>query len=156
MVVFFDTRTFRFLIETIGAEYPCVVLLTLSFTQKGRPVPRAAFLFLAGHLRRTPTEDLVDANYLRTVPVDPMTHRPDWVVEFGDVQLPPGSVAKGIKRRSFRSSKRLRKQLPTALAERILLCGSIKKGDSEGIGRKKGGIAKFAPNPTMLGWTSVS
>ena len=41
-------------------------------------------------------QDLVDANYLRAIPVDPITIRRDWVVEFGDVPLSPNLVAGGI------------------------------------------------------------
>jgi general secretion pathway protein G len=32
-------------------------------------------------------QDLVNAGYLRTVPVDPMTGKPDWVLDFEDPTL---------------------------------------------------------------------
>lgn len=46
-------------------------------------------------------QDLVNAGYLRTIPVDPMTGKPDWVSDFegptlGDPILSPGLVAKGL------------------------------------------------------------
>ena len=34
-------------------------------------------------------QDLVDAGYLRTIPIDPMTGRPDWVPDIGDPILNP-------------------------------------------------------------------
>lgn len=42
-------------------------------------------------------QDLVDANYLRAIPVDPMTGERDWRVEFGDVRVSPSVVAEGIR-----------------------------------------------------------
>jgi general secretion pathway protein G len=41
-------------------------------------------------------QELVNANYLRAIPVDPMTGRRDWRAEFGDVPLSLSVVAKGI------------------------------------------------------------
>lgn len=48
--------------------------------------------------QKSPTslQDLVDANYLRRIPIDPITHRPDWVVDSGGFPLSPDTVAKGI------------------------------------------------------------
>lgn len=41
-------------------------------------------------------QDLVDAGYLRQLPVDPITHRRDWVVQLDDVVLSPSAVVRGI------------------------------------------------------------
>ena len=41
-------------------------------------------------------DDLVEAGYLREIPVDPVTRKKDWVVEFDDVVLSPHSKAYGI------------------------------------------------------------
>lgn len=47
-------------------------------------------------------QDLVNAGYLRTIPVDPMTGKPDWVLDFegrptlGDPILSPDLVAKRL------------------------------------------------------------
>jgi len=46
-------------------------------------------------------QDLVDAGYLRTIPIDPMTGTPDWVPDFdgptlGDPVVSPDLVAEGI------------------------------------------------------------
>src|SRR5262245_30378139 len=41
-------------------------------------------------------EDLVDAKYLRSIPVDPMTNKRDWAVEFTDVRLSPNLTVNGI------------------------------------------------------------
>ena len=40
-------------------------------------------------------QDLVDANYLRSIPVDPMTNRRDWHAVLGDVPF-PRAVGQGI------------------------------------------------------------
>lgn len=46
-------------------------------------------------------QDLVDAGYLRSIPVDPITHKPDWVPEIGlptlgDSVLSPDLKAQGL------------------------------------------------------------
>jgi len=41
-------------------------------------------------------EDLVDAKYLRSIPVDPMTNKRDWAVESTDVHLSPNLTVNGI------------------------------------------------------------
>jgi len=46
-------------------------------------------------------QDLVDAGYLRTIPIDPMTGTPDWVPDFdgptlGDPVVSPDLVAEGF------------------------------------------------------------
>ena len=41
-------------------------------------------------------EDLVSAGYLRSVPTDPITHAPDWRLEFKDVVLSPDQSTTGI------------------------------------------------------------
>ena len=48
--------------------------------------------------RKPPTslQDLVNANYLRAMPVDPITNERDWTVDFDDVLLLGDSGAKGI------------------------------------------------------------
>jgi len=40
--------------------------------------------------------DLVEAHYLREIPVDPITRKKDWVVEFDDVVLSPTLRVNGI------------------------------------------------------------
>ena len=41
-------------------------------------------------------DDLVEAGYLREIPVDPVTRKKDWVVEFDDVVLSPHAKAYGL------------------------------------------------------------
>jgi len=41
-------------------------------------------------------DDLVDAHYLREVPVDPITRQKDWVAHFGDTVLTPEQNGTGI------------------------------------------------------------
>ena len=40
--------------------------------------------------------DLVNAGYIREIPVDPITHEADWVPVFGDVTLSPDRKAAGL------------------------------------------------------------
>jgi general secretion pathway protein G len=41
-------------------------------------------------------DDLVDAHYLREVPVDPISRQKDWVTHFGDTVLSPEQSGSGI------------------------------------------------------------
>jgi general secretion pathway protein G len=41
-------------------------------------------------------DDLVSAQYLRSVPTDPFTNKQDWQLVFEDVQLSPDQTAIGI------------------------------------------------------------
>ena len=41
-------------------------------------------------------KDLVDARYIRQIPIDPMTAHDDWTVEIGEVELKPGITVKGL------------------------------------------------------------
>ncbi len=41
-------------------------------------------------------EDLVDAHYLREVPVDPVSQQKDWVLHFGDTVLTPEQNGTGV------------------------------------------------------------
>lgn len=41
-------------------------------------------------------QDLVEAKYLRAIPVDPMTNQRDWKVEFTDVPLSPSPTVNGV------------------------------------------------------------
>lgn len=41
-------------------------------------------------------DDLVEAHYLREVPVDPITRQKDWVTHFGDTVLTPEQTGTGI------------------------------------------------------------
>jgi general secretion pathway protein G len=41
-------------------------------------------------------DDLVDAHYLREVPVDPISRQKDWVTHFGDTVLTPEQTSGGI------------------------------------------------------------
>ena len=41
-------------------------------------------------------EDLVDAHYLREVPVDPICHVNDWEVHIGDTVLSPDQTSTGV------------------------------------------------------------
>jgi len=47
---------------------------------------------------RAPTslDELVSAEYLRAVPVDPMTNQKDWVPQYEDVVLSPDQTGTGI------------------------------------------------------------
>jgi general secretion pathway protein G len=42
-------------------------------------------------------QDLVDAKYLRDVPVDPMTHQQDWQLKIGDTVMSPDQTTVGIE-----------------------------------------------------------
>jgi general secretion pathway protein G len=42
-------------------------------------------------------DDLVQAGYLRDIPVDPMTQQKDWQPKFGDTVLTPDQVTVGIE-----------------------------------------------------------
>ena len=42
-------------------------------------------------------DDLVQAGYLRAVPIDPMTQQRDWQTQFGDTVLSPDQVTVGIE-----------------------------------------------------------
>jgi general secretion pathway protein G len=42
-------------------------------------------------------QDLVDAKYLREIPVDPMTRATDWQLTFGDTVLSPDQSSTGIE-----------------------------------------------------------
>ena len=42
-------------------------------------------------------QDLVDAKYLREVPVDPMTHAADWQLKIGDTVMSPDQTTVGIE-----------------------------------------------------------
>jgi general secretion pathway protein G len=41
-------------------------------------------------------DDLVDAHYLREIPVDPVTHQKDWVIHIGETVLSPEQSGSGI------------------------------------------------------------
>ena len=41
-------------------------------------------------------DDLVDAHYLREVPVDPVCNQKDWVVHIGDTVLSPDQTSTGV------------------------------------------------------------
>src|SRR5467141_1062172 len=41
-------------------------------------------------------QDLVDGNYLREIPTDPLTGKKDWVPHFGTVRLSNGRTTSGI------------------------------------------------------------
>jgi len=41
-------------------------------------------------------QDLVDARYLRSIPIDPITLKPDWVPGIGEVELSPNQKAIGL------------------------------------------------------------
>jgi general secretion pathway protein G len=41
-------------------------------------------------------QDLVDAHYLRDIPVDPITNQRDWVAHFGDTLLSPEQTGTGL------------------------------------------------------------
>ena len=41
-------------------------------------------------------QDLVDARYLRSMPVDPMTRKADWVPVIGEVEVSPNQKAVGL------------------------------------------------------------
>lgn len=42
-------------------------------------------------------QDLVDAKYLREVPIDPMTRAADWQLKFGDTVMSPDQTSTGIE-----------------------------------------------------------
>ena len=50
-------------------------------------------------------DDLQQAGYLRSVPVDPMTHAKDWVPEFDSVVLSPDQTTTGMVNVHSNSSK---------------------------------------------------
>jgi general secretion pathway protein G len=41
-------------------------------------------------------QDLVDAHYLRQVPVDPINHQDDWVLHYGDMVLSADQTSTGV------------------------------------------------------------
>jgi general secretion pathway protein G len=41
-------------------------------------------------------EDLVDAHYLREIPIDPVSQQKDWVLHFGDTVLVPDQSGTGV------------------------------------------------------------
>jgi general secretion pathway protein G len=41
-------------------------------------------------------EDLVDAHYLREIPIDPVSQQKDWVLHFGDTVLAPEQSGTGV------------------------------------------------------------
>ena len=41
-------------------------------------------------------EDLVDAHYLREIPIDPVSQQKDWVLHFGDTVLTPEQNGTGV------------------------------------------------------------
>jgi general secretion pathway protein G len=41
-------------------------------------------------------DDLVDAHYLREVPLDPVCHKNDWVTHIGDTVLSPDQTSTGV------------------------------------------------------------
>jgi general secretion pathway protein G len=41
-------------------------------------------------------EDLVDAHYLREIPIDPVSQQKDWVLHFGDTVLVPEQSGTGV------------------------------------------------------------
>jgi general secretion pathway protein G len=41
-------------------------------------------------------QDLVDAGYLRHIPVDPITQTTDWRIHFADVKISSTVVIKGV------------------------------------------------------------
>jgi len=41
-------------------------------------------------------QDLVDAHYLRQVPVDPITQQADWVLHYGDAVVSPDQTSTGV------------------------------------------------------------
>lgn len=41
-------------------------------------------------------DDLVNAKYIREVPVDPITHAKDWVLDYGDTVLTPDQNGSGL------------------------------------------------------------
>jgi general secretion pathway protein G len=41
-------------------------------------------------------EDLVDAHYLREIPIDPVSQQKDWILHFGDTVLTPEQSGTGV------------------------------------------------------------
>jgi len=41
-------------------------------------------------------QDLVDAHYLRQVPVDPITQQTDWALHYGDAVVSPDQTSTGV------------------------------------------------------------
>ena len=41
-------------------------------------------------------DDLANAKYIREVPVDPITHAKDWVLDYGDTVLAPDQNGSGV------------------------------------------------------------
>ena len=41
-------------------------------------------------------QDLVEAGYLRELPIDPITLKKDWAPQIGDIQLNPKETAHGL------------------------------------------------------------
>ena len=49
------------------------------------------------HQQPKSLQDLVDAGYLREIPVDPVTHRKDWALDFGETRLGDPVVSPDLK-----------------------------------------------------------
>jgi general secretion pathway protein G len=88
-----------FLRLTIGTRYP----------ESDRRAREAVLKYDLAHMRKSIDEytrdrqqaprslqDLVDGNYLRVVPTDPLTRKKDWVPHFGTVVLGNGRTTFGI------------------------------------------------------------
>ena len=41
-------------------------------------------------------QDLVDGQYLRQIPTDPVSQQPDWVLHYGDTVLSPDQTGSGV------------------------------------------------------------
>jgi len=50
-------------------------------------------------------KDLIEGGFLYALPVDPITHKADWVVKIGDVEINARERAKGIVDVRSNSSK---------------------------------------------------
>lgn len=60
-------------------------------------------------------QDLVDAKYLRAIPVDPMTNRRDWKVELTDMPLSPNLIVNGVSDVHSNSRKISRNDTPYSM-----------------------------------------
>jgi general secretion pathway protein G len=88
-----------FLCLTVGNRFPKLLRRAQTVVLKnGQAYMRKSIDDYTRDKQQAPQslQDLVDGNYLREVPTDPLTHKRDWVPHFGTVVLGNGHTTFGI------------------------------------------------------------
>jgi len=97
------------LLLVLGIAFSCLTVGNSLFPKSLRRAREARLKFDLAHMRKSiddytrdrqqapqSLQDLVDGNYLRAIPTDPLTHKKNWVPHFGTARLGNDRTTFGI------------------------------------------------------------